>query len=124
MGDTTTSGASSGIDDNISISDLVEHVETLTDRIDDLEQEVTEKDRQIVGLQSNIEQKDARIAELEERIEDLTDKANKAKAHRKAISRKTQVRDEQRRRTASARARERCPSTRRQHRQRPNHRRG
>ena len=94
MGDTTTSGASSGIDDNISISDLVEHVETLTDRIDDLEQEVTEKDRQIVGLQSNIEQKDARIAELEERIEDLTDKANKAKAHRKAISRKTQVRDE------------------------------
>jgi uncharacterized coiled-coil protein SlyX len=96
MGDTTTSGASNALDDsNISISDLVDHVETLTDRIDDLEQEVTEQDRQIVGLQSNIEQKDARIEELEERIEDLTDKANKAKVHRKAISRKTQVRDEQ-----------------------------
>jgi uncharacterized coiled-coil protein SlyX len=76
MSDTTTSGASSVLDDNASVNDLVDHVQTLTDRIDDLEQEVAEKDE--------------RINELEQRVDARENKAAKAKAHRKALARKTQ----------------------------------
>ncbi|WP_231187802.1 hypothetical protein [Haladaptatus sp. DYF46] len=76
MSDTTTSGASSVLDDDVSVSDLVEHVQTLTDRIGNLEQEVAEKEE--------------RINDLEQRVDAREDKAAKAKAHRKALARKTQ----------------------------------
>ncbi|WP_231189349.1 hypothetical protein [Haladaptatus sp. DYF46] len=76
MSDTTTSRASSVLDDNASVNDLVDHVQTLTDRIDELEAEVAAKDD--------------RINELEQRVDAREDKAAKAKAHRKALARKTQ----------------------------------
>ncbi|WP_231188997.1 hypothetical protein [Haladaptatus sp. DYF46] len=77
MSDSTTSGASSVLDDNdVSISDLAKHIRSLTDRVDDLEAEVAEKDK--------------RIDELEQRVDAREDKAAKAKAHRKALARKTQ----------------------------------
>jgi uncharacterized coiled-coil protein SlyX len=74
MSDTTTSGASSI--ENVSVSDLAKHVQSLIGRVDDLEQEVAEKDEQ--------------INELEQRVDAREDKAAKAKAHRKALARKTQ----------------------------------
>ncbi|MGA9399826.1 hypothetical protein [Haladaptatus sp.] len=77
MNETTTSGESSILDDyDVSVSDLVEHVQTLTDSIGNLEQEVAEKDE--------------RIDELEQRVDAREDKADEAKAHRKALVRKTQ----------------------------------
>ncbi|MFH5802176.1 hypothetical protein [Haladaptatus sp. CMAA 1911] len=77
MSNPTTSGASSVLDDNdVSVSDLVDHVQSLTDRVDNLEQEVAEKDE--------------RIDELEQRVDARENKAAKAKAHRKALARKTQ----------------------------------
>ncbi|WP_227356020.1 hypothetical protein [Haladaptatus salinisoli] len=79
MSNTTPSGASSALE-NLSITDLAKHVESLTDRVDDLEQEVAEKDE--------------RINELEGQVADLSNKADEAEAHRSAIVRQTQVRDE------------------------------
>ena len=77
MSNPTMSGASSVLDDNdISVSDFAKHVQSLSDRVDDLEQEVAEKDE--------------RINELEQRVNAREDKAAKAKAHRKALARKTQ----------------------------------
>ena len=55
MSNTTTSGAPTL--ENISTSDLAKHVQSLTDRTDDLEQEVTEKDQRIANLRMNFEQK-------------------------------------------------------------------
>ncbi|WP_227379913.1 hypothetical protein [Haladaptatus halobius] len=54
MSNTTTSGASSTLE-NVSVTDLAKHVQSLTNRIDDLEQEVTEKDEQIESLQQYVE---------------------------------------------------------------------
>ncbi|WP_227778011.1 hypothetical protein [Haladaptatus pallidirubidus] len=53
MSNTTTSGASSSPDEsNISVSDLAKHIQSLTDRIDDLEQEVAKKDERIEELEA------------------------------------------------------------------------
>ena len=78
MSDSTTSGASTL--ESVSVSDLAKHVQSLSDRVDDLEQEVAEKDE--------------RINELEQQVDNIEDKANEAEAHRNAIVRQTQVRDE------------------------------
>ena len=95
MSNTTVSGASSILDgDELSVSDLADHVQTLTDRIEDLEADVAEKDEQIANLHADLEQKDARIEELEERVSDLANKVDDAKAHRTAITRKTETCDE------------------------------
>ncbi|WP_458190316.1 hypothetical protein [Haladaptatus sp. NG-WS-4] len=94
MSNTIVSGASSTLDNDVSISDLADHVQTLTDRIDDLEAAVAEKDEQITELRADLEQKDARIEKLEDRVTDLANKADEAEAHRTAITRKTESCDE------------------------------
>ncbi|GAA0249584.1 hypothetical protein ACFFQF_31775 [Haladaptatus pallidirubidus] len=67
MSNTTTSGASSALE-NVSVTDLAKHVQSLTDRVDDLEAEVAEKDE--------------RIDELEQRVDELEDYRTEAtKAH-------------------------------------------
>jgi peptidoglycan hydrolase CwlO-like protein len=78
MSDTTTSGASTL--EKVSVSDLAKHVQSLSDRVDDLEQEVAEKDE--------------RIDNLEQQVDSLEDKVDEAEAHRNAIVRQTQTRDE------------------------------
>ncbi|WP_423746588.1 hypothetical protein V5735_18845 [Haladaptatus sp. SPP-AMP-3] len=54
MSDTTTSGASST--EIVSISDLAKHVQSLTDRVDDLEEEAAEKDERIDELEAQQDQ--------------------------------------------------------------------
>ncbi|WP_227357286.1 hypothetical protein [Haladaptatus salinisoli] len=93
MSNTTPSGASSALE-NVSVTDLAKHVQSLTDRVDDLEQEVAEKDERIADLRMNFEQKTTRIEELEQRIEELESSATAAQSHREAIARKTQACDE------------------------------
>ena len=44
---------------DVSVNDLVDHVQSLTDRIDDLEQEVAEKDDRIDELESQQDQQSA-----------------------------------------------------------------
>lgn len=56
MSDTTTSAVSTCTDDNVSINNLANHVQTLTDRIDELEQEVAKKDDRIDELESQQDQ--------------------------------------------------------------------
>jgi chromosome segregation ATPase len=51
MSDTTISGVSSNLDGDVSVSDLAEHVQSLTERIDDLERKVAEKDERIEKLE-------------------------------------------------------------------------
>ncbi|MFB9808649.1 hypothetical protein ACFFQF_27445 [Haladaptatus pallidirubidus] len=69
MSNTTVSGAASTLDgDDLSVSDFADHVQMLTDRINDLEAAVTEKDEHIADLRVDLERKDARITELEERV--------------------------------------------------------
>ncbi|WP_227377593.1 hypothetical protein [Haladaptatus halobius] len=95
MSNTTVSGASSTLDgDELSVSDLADHIQTLADRIDDLEAKVAEKDERITDLRVDLEQKDSQIEELEDHVENIANTADEAKAHRTAIARKTQACDE------------------------------
>ena len=80
MSNTTVSGVSSILDGDVSVSDLADHVQTLTDRIEDLEADVAEKDEQIRALHADLEQKDNRIDKLEERVSDLANKVDDAKS--------------------------------------------
>lgn len=91
MSNTTVSGVASILDGDLSVSDLAQHVQTLTHRIDDLEAEVTKKDEHITELRADLEQKDTQIEELEDRVADLANTVDEAKAHRTAITRKTQA---------------------------------
>lgn len=59
MSNTTTSRVSTL--ENASVSDLAKHIQSLTDRVDELEQEVAKKDKQITDHHTTIEDKDARI---------------------------------------------------------------
>ena len=95
MSNTTVSGAASILHgDELSVNELADHVQSLTDRIDDLEADVAKKDEQIANLRTDLEQKDNRIEKLEERVSDLANKVDDAKAHWTAITRKTETCDE------------------------------
>ncbi|WP_254663340.1 hypothetical protein [Haladaptatus sp. W1] len=63
MSDTATSGASTL--ENVSISDLAKHIQSLSDRVDDLEAEVAAKDERIDDLEQ-------RVDELEDYREEAT----------------------------------------------------
>ncbi|WP_227379067.1 hypothetical protein [Haladaptatus halobius] len=89
-----TTAPSAVREDDVSVSELAAHVQTLIGRIDELEQNVAEKDQQIADLRANLTQKDTQIQELEQRIEKLETTATEAQAHREAIARKTKACDD------------------------------
>ncbi|WP_458208945.1 hypothetical protein [Haladaptatus sp. NG-SE-30] len=112
MSDTTPVGAAAVTEDGISVSELAEYVQGLTNRIADLEADVAEKNAQLDDLDEALTQKDNHIDEVEaelaqknqrinalqmtveqqnERIEELETTTTKAQAHREAITRKTEA---------------------------------
>lgn len=55
MSNITTSGASCTFDDDdLSVSDLADHIQTLTDRINELEEEIAKKDKRIDELEEDV----------------------------------------------------------------------
>jgi uncharacterized small protein (DUF1192 family) len=71
MSDTTTSGVTGNLGDDISIDDLTEHVQTLADCITELKAEVAKKDERIDDLEQRVDELEAEQNTHEKRMDAL-----------------------------------------------------
>ena len=71
MSNTTTSAVSICADEDVSVSDLTEHVQTLADCITELKAEVAEKDERIDDLEQRVDELEAEQNTQEKRMDAL-----------------------------------------------------
>ena len=71
MSDTITSAVSTCADEDVSVSDLAEHVQTLANSITELKAEVAEKDERIDDLEQRVDELEAEQNTQEKRMDAL-----------------------------------------------------